>query len=47
MSAGAVFLSYTSQDAAAALRLCESLRRAGIEVWLDQSELRAGSSARS
>src|SRR5262245_15876217 len=42
VSAGAVFLSYTSQDAAAALRLCEGLRAAGIEVWLDQSELRGG-----
>jgi len=38
----AVFLSYASQDAAAALRICESLRAAGIEVWLDQSELRGG-----
>jgi TolB-like protein/predicted Zn-dependent protease len=42
MSTGAVFLSYTSQDAAAAARLCEGLRGAGIEVWLDQSELRGG-----
>ena len=38
----AVFLSYASQDADAALRICESLRAAGIEVWLDQSELRGG-----
>jgi TolB-like protein/Flp pilus assembly protein TadD len=38
----AVFLSYASQDAAAAQRLCASLRTAGIEVWLDQSELRGG-----
>jgi len=42
VSVGAVFLSYTSQDAAAAARLCEGLRGAGIEVWLDQSELRGG-----
>ncbi|HTL49730.1 MAG TPA: TIR domain-containing protein [Steroidobacteraceae bacterium] len=42
MSTGAVFLSYTSQDSAAALRLCEGLRGHGIEVWLDQSELRGG-----
>src|SRR5262245_4683684 len=42
MSAVAVFLSYTSQDAAAARRLCEGLRAAGIETWLDQSELRGG-----
>src|SRR5260370_18211577 len=38
----AVFLSYASQDAAAALRICEALRAAGIEVWFDQSELRGG-----
>ena len=39
---GAVFLSYASQDAEAAARICEALRAAGIEVWLDQSELRGG-----
>ena len=39
---GAVFLSYASEDAPAALRLCEDLRAAGIEVWLDQSALRGG-----
>jgi TolB-like protein/Tfp pilus assembly protein PilF len=38
----AVFLSYASEDAAAALRICESLRGGAIEVWLDQSELRGG-----
>jgi adenylate cyclase len=38
----AVFLSYASQDAEAAQRICESLRAAGIEVFLDQSELRGG-----
>jgi TolB-like protein/Tfp pilus assembly protein PilF len=38
----AVFLSYASQDAEAALRLCNALRAAGIEVWFDQSELRGG-----
>jgi hypothetical protein len=37
---GAVFLSYASEDAAAAERISASLRAAGIEVWLDQSELR-------
>ena len=31
----AVFLSYASQDAEAARRLCESLRAAGVEVWFD------------
>jgi TolB-like protein len=40
--AGAVFLSYASQDTAAAQRICEALRAAGIEVWFDQSELRGG-----
>ena len=38
----AVFLSYASQDAAAALQLCNALREAGVEVWFDQSELRGG-----
>jgi TolB-like protein len=39
---GAVFLSYASQDAEAASRICDTLRAGGIEVWLDQSELRGG-----
>ena len=38
----AVFLSYASEDAGAAQRICEALRAAGIEVWFDQSELRGG-----
>jgi tetratricopeptide (TPR) repeat protein len=38
----AVFLSYASQDAEAARRICETLRAAGLEVWFDQSELRGG-----
>src|SRR3954465_12328889 len=38
----AVFLSYASQDAAAARRICAALRGAGVEVWFDQSELRGG-----
>ena len=38
----AVFLSYASQDAAAARRIHDVLRGAGIEVWFDQSELRGG-----
>jgi len=38
----AVFLSYASQDAEAARRICEALSAAGIEVWFDQSELRGG-----
>ncbi|MBV8145228.1 MAG: TIR domain-containing protein, partial [Gammaproteobacteria bacterium] len=39
---GAVFLSYASQDAEAAQRICAALRSAGLEVWFDQSELRGG-----
>lgn len=39
---GAVFLSYASEDAQAASRICEALRAAGVEVWFDQSELRGG-----
>ena len=39
---GAVFLSYASQDAEAARRICEALRAAGVEVWFDQSELVGG-----
>ena len=38
----AVFLSYASQDAGAARRICEALRTAGVEVWFDQSALRGG-----
>jgi hypothetical protein len=38
----AVFLSYASQDAEVARRICEALRAGGIEVWFDQSELRGG-----
>jgi hypothetical protein len=38
----AVFLSYASQDADAARRICDALRAAAIEVWFDQSELRGG-----
>jgi TolB-like protein/Tfp pilus assembly protein PilF len=40
--AGAVFLSYASQDAEAAQKICDALRAAGIEVWFDKSELRGG-----
>ncbi len=38
----AVFLSYASQDAEAAQRICAALRAAGLEVWFDQSELTGG-----
>ncbi|MBS0375689.1 MAG: TIR domain-containing protein [Proteobacteria bacterium] len=38
----AIFLSYASEDSAAAERICEALRAAGIEVWFDRSALRGG-----
>ena len=38
----AVFLSYASQDAGVAQKIAEALRAGGIEVFLDQSELRGG-----
>jgi TolB-like protein/cytochrome c-type biogenesis protein CcmH/NrfG len=38
----AVFLSYASQDAGPAQKIAEALRAGGIEVFLDQSELRGG-----
>src|ERR1700722_10830180 len=42
MPARAIFLSYASQDAEAAQRICETLRAAGHEVWFDKSDLRGG-----
>lgn len=41
-SGKAVFLSYASQDAEAAKKICDALRSAGVEVWFDQNELRGG-----
>ena len=38
----AVFLSYASEDAEAARRICDALRQAGLEVWFDRRELRGG-----
>jgi hypothetical protein len=38
----AVFISYASEDATAAQRICGALGAAGIEVWFDKSELRGG-----
>ena len=38
----AIFLSYASQDAEVARRICDAMRSAGLEVWFDQSELRGG-----
>jgi hypothetical protein len=40
--AKAVLLSYTSQDAPAARRVCDALRVAGIEVWFDENALQGG-----
>ncbi len=40
--AGAVFLSYCSQDMEAVTRICDALRAEGVEVWLDKTELRGG-----
>ena len=42
MTTKAIFLSYASQDADAARRICDALHEAGLEVWFDQSELRGG-----
>lgn len=42
--ARAVFLSYAHDDAAAARRIADALRSAGIEVWFDENELRGGDS---
>jgi hypothetical protein len=41
-SSKAVFLSYASQDAEAAARICAALGGAGVEVWFDRSSLRGG-----
>jgi TolB-like protein/Tfp pilus assembly protein PilF len=38
----AIFLSYASEDGAAASKMCEALRAAGLNVFFDQSELRGG-----
>src|SRR6185369_5931086 len=41
-SGKAIFLSYARDDAAAARRIAEALRSAGLEVWFDENELRGG-----
>ena len=41
-SAKSIFLSYASEDALAAEKICQALRAAGVEVWFDQKELRGG-----
>jgi TolB-like protein len=42
MPAPALFLSYARDDAAAARRIAEALRGAGLEVWFDENELTGG-----
>ena len=42
MPADAVFLSYASEDRAAAEAIKKELERAGIDVWFDRDDLRAG-----
>ena len=42
LAPAAVFLSYAREDMAAAKRLAAALEAAGIEVWIDQVELRGG-----
>jgi hypothetical protein len=42
MPAGALFLSYASEDLAAAMKIREALEAAGVDVWFDKQELRAG-----
>jgi formylglycine-generating enzyme required for sulfatase activity len=37
-----IFLSHSSQDKDSVRRLAEDLRRVGIEVWLDEWEIRVG-----
>jgi hypothetical protein len=41
-SGKAIFLSYASQDADVARRICDALRAVGVDVWFDQSALRGG-----
>jgi TolB-like protein/cytochrome c-type biogenesis protein CcmH/NrfG len=41
-AAGAVFLSYASEDALAARAIADALADQGIEVWFDRRELRGG-----
>jgi hypothetical protein len=37
-----IFLSYARADSAFALRLAKDLRAAGVEIWIDQLDIRAG-----
>jgi len=40
--ASSIFISHSSHDTAEALRLAEDLKRAGLEVWLDEWEIGVG-----
>jgi hypothetical protein len=39
---GFVFISYAREDAAAAFRLSEALKEAGVETWFDQERIVGG-----
>jgi len=39
-----VFLSYSSKDRADAQKLSDLLREKGVDVWIDQLEIRVGDS---
>jgi DNA-binding winged helix-turn-helix (wHTH) protein len=39
---GAVFVSHASEDEVAAMRVAAALRAAGVEVWIDRSNLKGG-----
>lgn len=41
---GRIFISYAHEDAGVAGRIVEALRLAGLEPWIDQSEIRLGDS---
>lgn len=42
MERGAVFISYSSDDLATAVKMAAGLKAAGIPVWLDKKRLQAG-----
>lgn len=41
-ASGSVFISYAHEDSDAARCIAEALRDSGLQVWMDQSELRGG-----
>jgi hypothetical protein len=42
MPEGAVFVSYASEDRAAATAICDALEEAGVDTWLDLKEVEPG-----